>query len=142
MPYQELADAVLLLHFAVVLFVVGGLALIVAGNVLDWNWVNDGWFRLAHLAAVAVVVVQAWLGQHCPLTILESWLRVQAGVPAYERSFIEHWVQRIIYYDIPFWVFTVTYTVFAALVILAWWRFPPRRSWRTRGDARSADTRD
>ncbi|MEZ5457952.1 MAG: DUF2784 domain-containing protein [Steroidobacteraceae bacterium] len=127
MPYQGLADAVLLLHFAVVVFVVGGLAAVLIGNAAGWRWVNDWWFRLAHLLAIGVVVVQSWLGQHCPLTVLESWLRVQAGAEAYERSFIEHWVQRIIYYDIPLWVFTVIYTAFAALVVLAWWRYPPRR---------------
>jgi hypothetical protein len=52
---------------------------------------------------------------------------VQAGAQAYQQSFIEHWVQRIIYYDIPLWVFTLVYTAFAALVVLAWWRYPPRR---------------
>jgi hypothetical protein len=127
MPYQLLADAVLLLHFAVIVFVVGGLAAVLVGNAAGWRWVNDWWFRLAHLLAIVVVVVQSWLGQHCPLTILESWLRVQAGAQAYQQSFIEHWLQRIIYYDIPLWVFTLVYTVFAALVMLAWWRYPPRR---------------
>jgi Protein of Unknown function (DUF2784) len=127
-PYQLLADAVLLIHFGVVLFVVAGLVVVVAGNWLRWRWVNGWWFRLAHLTAIAVVVVQAWLGQYCPLTTLESWLRVQAGTPPYDKSFIEHWVQRLIYYEAPLWVFAVAYTVFALLVVLAWWRFPPRRS--------------
>ena len=127
MPYQLLADAVLVFHFGVVLFVVGGLVVVVAGSWLHWRWVNHWWFRLAHLAAIAFVVLQAWLGQFCPLTTLESWLRVQAGAGAYKRSFIEHWLQRLIYYEAPLWVFTLSYTVFAVLVLLAWWRFPPRR---------------
>jgi hypothetical protein len=50
---------VLVVHFGVVLFVVGGLALVVAGNRVGWPWVNIWWFRLAHLAAIAVVVTQA-----------------------------------------------------------------------------------
>lgn len=90
MPWQWLADAVLLLHFGVVLFVVGGLLLVLVGNRLHWPWVNGLGFRVAHLAAIAVVVMQAWLGQACPLTTLESWLRTQAGSPSYEGSFIEH----------------------------------------------------
>jgi Protein of Unknown function (DUF2784) len=126
-PYQFLADAVLVLHFGVVFFVMGGLVVVVAGNWLHWRWVNQLRFRLAHLAAIAVVVLQAWLGQFCPLTTLESWLRVQAGATAYEKGFIEHWLQRLIYYEAPFWVFTVAYTAFAVLVLLAWWLFPPRR---------------
>jgi hypothetical protein len=134
-PYQLLADAVLLIHFGVVLFVVGGLVVVVAGNWLHWRWVNRWWFRLAHLAAIAFVAVQAWLGQFCPLTTFESWLRVQAGANPYNTSFIEHWLQRLSYYEAPFWVFTVAYTAFAALVLLAWWRFPPRRAQGKNSDA-------
>ena len=135
MPYQFLADVVLLTHFAVVLFVVGGLAAIIFGNVVGWRWVNRLSFRVAHLVAIAVVVLQSWLGQVCPLTTLESWLRVQAGSAAYSQSFVEHWVQRIIFYEAPPWVFVVAYTVFGLLVATAWWYFPPHGSRRTRSGA-------
>ncbi|WP_300452492.1 DUF2784 domain-containing protein [Accumulibacter sp.] len=127
MSYQLLADVVLVIHFGVVLFVVGGLVVVVAGNWRHWRWVNEWRFRLAHLAAIAFVVVQTWFGQSCPLTSLESWLRGQAGITAYRASFIEHWIQKLIYHEAPLWVFTAAYTVFAGLVLLAWWRFPPRR---------------
>ena len=126
LPYRVLADLVLVLHLAVVVFVVGGLVLVVAGNLLRWPWVNSGWFRVAHLLAIAVVSAQAWLGKVCPLTTLESWLRAQAGLPGYRQGFIEHWVQRFLYYEAPLWVFAVAYTVFGLLVLLAWWYFPPR----------------
>jgi Protein of Unknown function (DUF2784) len=127
-PYRLLADAVLIIHFGVVLFVVGGLVVVVIGNWLGWRWVNGWWFRLAHLAAIVFVVVQTWLGQYCPLTVLESWLRLRAGLASYEKSFIEHWVQRIIFHEAPLWVFALGYTVFALFVVLAWLRFPPRRN--------------
>jgi hypothetical protein len=122
-----LADAVLAVHFGVVLFIVGGLVAILVGNARNWRWVNGWWFRVAHLVAIAVVVLQAWLGQLCPLTVLESWLREQAGSPSYQKSFIEHWLQRLLFFEAPFWVFTAAYTAFAVVVALAWWRFPPRR---------------
>ena len=126
--YLGLANLVLVLHVAVVLFVVGGLVLIALGNWRRWRWVNAWWFRLAHLAAIAVVVAESWFGIVCPLTTLEAWLRVRAGAPVYGGSgFIEHWLQRLLYYDAPAWVFTLGYTAFALLVALAWWRFPPRR---------------
>jgi len=134
-PYQLLADAVLVVHFGVVLFVVGGLGAVVAGNRLGWRWVNGRGFRLAHLAAIGIVVAQAWLGQRCPLTTLESWLRVRAGSPGYETSFIEHWLQRIVYYEAPLWMFALAYTVFAIMVVAAWWYFPPQRRTRDREDA-------
>jgi hypothetical protein len=132
MPYQLLADAVLVVHFGVVVFVVGGLAAILVGNWLAWQWVNEWWFRLAHLGAVVLVAAQAWLGALCPLTTLESWLRVRAGSSGYAQSFMEHWLQRFIFFDAPFWVFTAAYTVFALMVFAAWWYFPPKRGTRDR----------
>ena len=125
LPYQFLADAVLVVHFGVVLFVVGGLAVVFLGNLRGWRWVNSMRFRLAHVAAIAIVVVQAWLGQACVLTSLESWLRERAGTPGYSKSFIEHWVQRLLYFEAPIWVFALAYTAFGLLVLAAWWRFPP-----------------
>jgi hypothetical protein len=126
-PYQLLADVVLLLHFAVVMFIVGGLVAVFVGNLCRWAWANSFGFRIAHLAAIGVVVMQAWLGRLCPLTDLEVWLRERAGEATYTKSFIEYWVQRVLYFEAPFWVFTLSYTVFGLLVVAAWFYFPPQR---------------
>lgn len=128
--FQLLADAVLAVHVGVVAFVVLGLVLIVAGNLRHWRWVNNLWFRLAHLAAIVTVVAEAWLGIICPLTTLEIWLRRQGGAAAYEGSFIGHWLQQLLYYDFPPWVFILAYTLFALLVAFCFWRFPP--TWKHR----------
>lgn len=125
--YQTLADTVLALHVAFVAFVIAGLILIVAGNLLGWRWVNVWWFRLLHLAAIVTVVAESWGGMICPLTTFEMWLRARAHEPVYGGDFVEHWLQRILYYDAPPWVFTTAYTLFAIAVVAAWWRFPPRR---------------
>lgn len=125
--YRALADAVLVLHLGVVAFVVGGLVLILLGRWRGWAWVHGRAFRLVHLAAIGLVVVQSWLGAACPLTTLESWLRVQAGAAGYGGGFIEHWVTRLLFWDAPPWVFGLSYTAFGALVLLAWWYCPPRR---------------
>ncbi len=122
-----LADFVLMLHFAVVLFVVGGLVLVVAGNFLGWNWVNLLWFRLLHLVAIGTVVAQAWFGVTCSLTILESWLRMQTGAEGYQTGFIEHWLHQLLFYEAQSWVFTLAYTVFGLMVVASWWVFPPKR---------------
>lgn len=124
--YRALADTVLLLHLALVVFVVGGLAAVIVGNLAAWQWVNKLWFRVLHVVAIGVVVLQAWLGQTCPLTTLESWLRLQAGGTAYQAGFIEHWIQSVLFYEAPTWVFTAVYSVFALVVLASWWWFPPR----------------
>lgn len=128
MPWLLLADAVLLIHSAVVLFVVGGLGAVILGNRRGWRWVNRPAFRWLHLATIGVVVLQAWLGEHCPLTILESWLRVRGGQAGYPTSFVAHWLHRVLYWEAPMAVFALVYSAFGALVLLAWWRWPPRRA--------------
>jgi hypothetical protein len=138
MSNAVLADMVLLLHGAVVLFVVAGLPLIVGGNLAGWRWVNHWWFRLAHLMAIALVVAESWLGIACPLTTLEFWLREQAKQPMPVESFIGYWMQRLLYYKLPAWVFIGAYTVFGLLVLLAWWRFPPSSRRMSRAPARKA----
>lgn len=137
MTYQYLANFVLTVHVAIAAFVVGGLLLVVAGNLRRWHWVNALWFRLAHLLAIAVVVAEAWLGLPCPLTNLEMWLRAQAGTGHYSGGFIEHWLQSLLYFQAPAWVFSLAYSLFGLLVLASWLRFPPRMS-RMPGDPRSS----
>ena len=127
MPFTVVADVVLVVHFAVVLFVVGGLLAIPLGVKLGWLWVHGWLFRLTHIAAVALITLQAWLRQHCPLTILEGWLRTQAGEQSpYEVSFLQYWLETIMYFQASLWVIAIVYTLFGLLVILAWRRFPPK----------------
>ena len=120
-----LADAVLVLHFLFALFIVAGLVAVFAGKLMDWHWVRNRRFRIAHLAAIAVVVLQSWFGMICPVTTLEMWLRQRAGGATYEGAFIGHWVGELLYYDLPAWVFIVIYTLFAALVAASWVWVPP-----------------
>ncbi|MGV3742345.1 MAG: DUF2784 domain-containing protein [Burkholderiaceae bacterium] len=123
--YRTAADAVLLLHAALVCFVVLGPVFIMAGNLRRWHWVNAFGFRAAHAAAILVVIAQAWAGVACPLTVFEAWLRRQAGLAVYSGGFVEYWLQRFLYYDFPAWAFTLAYSVFGLLVLAVWWRFPP-----------------
>ena len=67
-----LADGVLVAHALFIAFVVFGQVLILLGLLLGWRWVRNFRFRIAHLAAIGIVVVQAWIGVLCPLTILEN----------------------------------------------------------------------
>ncbi len=121
------ADVLLFSHVLFVVFVVFGLALILVGKFLDWGWVRNPYFRITHLAAIAVVVLQSWVGVICPLTTWEMAFRERAGSAVYSGSFISHWLEAILYYRAPAWVFTVCYTVFAAAVVASWFWVRPRR---------------
>lgn len=126
--YQLLADGILLLHTLIVVFIVLGELLILTGGIRGWLWVRHWWFRVVHVVCIAIVVAQSWLGVICPLTLLEMKLRLQEGRGYYESSFIQYWLQRLLYYDAPQWVFVVVYTAFGTLVLYTWVRYPPVKS--------------
>jgi hypothetical protein len=123
--YRIAADAVLLLHAAIVCFVVLGPVLVIAGNLRGWRRVNAFSFRAAHAVAILIVITEAWTGIACPLTTFEAWLRRQAGLAGYAGGFIEYWLQRALYHDFPAWAFTLGYSVFGLFVLAVWLRFPP-----------------
>ena len=124
--YPALANAVLVLHVGYVLFVVGGLILILAGGLRGWQWVRNPWFRAAHIAAIGYVMFEASFGIVCPLTTLELWLRDLAGQTSYTGDFIAYWLRRLLFLEAPAWVFTASYSAFGALVLLSWFCVRPR----------------
>ena len=121
-----MADAVLLLHAAIVTFIAGGFVAIWIGAARARRWSTDPWLRGLHLAAIAIVVVEAWLGLPCPLTVWEDALR---GTPG-NAGFVARWVRALLYWNLPEWFFTALYTSLGALALLTWVRVPPR--WRHR----------
>lgn len=123
-----LADVILLLHVVIVLFVIVVPPLVWIGAARAWAWVRNLPLRLLHLATIGFVVVQSWLGQYCPLTVWESDLRRLAGGAGYQRGLIEDWLGSLLFFNAPAWVFIVVYSLFGALVLWTWWRWPPRRA--------------
>jgi polyferredoxin len=124
--WQLLADAVLCSHVTLMTFVVLGLPLIVVGNLRRWRWINSPWLRFAHLATIVIVAGEAWLGIVCPLTTLEMFLRSKAQESTYEGSFVEHWLQALLFWQAPAWVFTAVYSLFGLSVLATWWLWPVR----------------
>ena len=125
-----LADAIVVVHCQVVLFVLAGVPLVYLGVALRWAWVKSWWWRVLHLGAILFIAAESLLGIDCPLTVWEYALRGRH--PAH--GFIERWVDRILFYDAPPWVFTVSYVALAALVIVTWLVVPPTRPTRARDD--------
>lgn len=123
-----LADLVLAIHALFVAFVVAGQCAILLGWWRGWAWTRELSFRIAHLAAIGYVVLESWIGVACPLTVLENALRREAGEAVYAGSFIADWISRLLYWSAPAWVFTLVYTLFGALVVATYWKYPPRRN--------------
>ena len=85
--YQLLADLVLIVHLAFVVFVLcGGLL------VLRWQWI--AWLHLPAAGWGAVVEFTGWI---CPLTPLENWLREQGGETPYSSDFIAQYLLPVLY---------------------------------------------
>lgn len=119
---HALADLILVVHFAFVLFVVAGVPAIWIGAACGWRWVRDWRFRIAHLAAICFVALESLGGMACPLTVWEDALRGNQGEP----GFVARWLRHLLFYDFPDWVFTCAYLMFALLVAATWWLVPPR----------------
>jgi hypothetical protein len=121
-----LADAVVAVHLLIVLFVVAGVPLVYLGVALRWSWVRSWRWRLLHLAAILFIAAESIFGISCPLTVWEDALRNrQSGT-----GFIERWIDQLLFYDAPAWVFTAAYVGFAALVLITWAAVPPARASR------------
>jgi len=82
-----LADIVVLIHVAFVLFVAVGSLLVV-------HWPRLAWLHVPAVLWAAAVELAGWV---CPLTPLEHWLRTGTGAPSYGTSFLEHYVLPILY---------------------------------------------
>ena len=127
--YLLLADLTLIVHAAFVAFVVVGLVLIWIGWWRGWTFVRNFWFRLIHLAAIGVVAAEALFGVVCPLTTWEDRLRLLAGgEERYQGSFVQHWLHRVMFFDLHQQFFTMAYLTFFLAVALSIWFVPPR--WR------------
>jgi hypothetical protein len=128
--YKILADLVVFVHGAYVSFVVFGFLLILVGAFRRWQWVRGFVFRVAHLAAIAIVCGEAMLQIECPLTTLENYFRREGGQSGYAADFVGHWVHELIFFDAPPWVFTVAYIAFGLIVLATFVFAPPRLPWR------------
>jgi len=105
MSFRLAADFVLLLHLAFILFAVLGAAMAV--------WRN--WIPLVHVPVAAWGIFVELTGRSCPLTYLENYLQIKAGLSGCTGRFIEHYLLAIIY---PAGLTREIQFVFAGVVIV------------------------
>jgi hypothetical protein len=85
--YRLLANLVIVVHFAFILFALFGVFL----TLWEKRW---AWF---HVPVVIWAVLIEWIGWVCPLTPLENWLRHKSGQAGYQGSFIEQYIYPLLY---------------------------------------------
>jgi Protein of Unknown function (DUF2784) len=85
--YSLLADAVVVLHFGFVVFVV-------AGGLLGLRWPRALWLHLPAAVWGALIEFAGWI---CPLTPLENSLRRRGGEAGYPGGFIENYLTPVLY---------------------------------------------
>jgi hypothetical protein len=105
MAYRAAADAILVAHFAFVLFVVLGALLVL-------RWPRLAWLQLP---AVVWAAFLEFSGTICPLTPLEVNLRQQAGEAGYTGGFIDHYLVSLLY---PEGLTRDTQTMLGAVVVV------------------------
>ena len=122
-PAMRLAEAVLAIHLLVIAFNLFGLIAIPLGGAFGWRFVRVRWWRWLHVASMAIVALQAIVGQVCFLTILQASLVGQTA----KTPLIVSIVDRLVYWPIPFWVFEAAYVALFAFVIALLWLVPADR---------------
>jgi hypothetical protein len=89
MLFRMLADFVVVLHLAFIVFAV-------LGGLLAFKWRRVVWFHLPAVTWAALIEFANW---SCPLTPLENWLRRRSGETGYQSGFIEHYLLPALYPD-------------------------------------------
>lgn len=120
--YQLLADVVIIVHLAFIVFVI-------AGGLLLLRWPRLVWL---HLPAVVWGAAAELMGWTCPLTPLENYFRTRGGVAGYQDDFIAHYLLGVIYPEgltpqIQTLLGVVVIAVNAAVYALVIWRARQRR---------------
>ena len=122
-----LAGLVLWAHLAVILFNLFGLIAVPLGAWRGWAFVRVFWWRALHLAALAVVALQAVFGRACFLTLWQSALLQSAGEGSSSVPLIQRWVSWAIFWPLPVWFFAALYVAIWIYAIALWRLVPPRR---------------
>jgi len=127
MFYRMLADALVVIHFVWIVFMIVGFALTVRAF---WKPAFFEWwlFRTIHLAGFIFVAALEILGKYCPLTIWENtFRRFYDPSLAYPGSFIVKYITKIIYPEIDPSVLVIPTVFIAGFTLIIFVLRPPRR---------------
>ncbi|MGL1863126.1 MAG: DUF2784 domain-containing protein [Pseudodesulfovibrio sp.] len=133
-----LADAILVVHFCIALYITYSLPVIWLGRIFKWQFVHNLWFRLSHIGLMAVVMLESLIGMLCPLTTWEADLRHAAGGGTGDgQSFVAHWVRKLLFHDFNETTYTIVYALFFSVVVATFFLVPIRLRKSENGKKRS-----
>jgi hypothetical protein len=125
MVYKILADIIVMVHFAWILFMLVGFILTLRGFFYK-EFFNRWLFRMFHLFGIIYVSLLAMMGKYCPLTVWENTLRSRYDPNlAYAGSFMIHYVEKLVYPDINPLIIQIPTTFIAVFTIIVFIIRPP-----------------
>ena len=129
MLYRILADLVVALHFAFVLFVV-------LGGLFALRWPRAAWL---HLPAAIWGAGIEFVAGICPLTPLENRFRRLGGEAGYSGGFVEHYVLPVLYpagltHDVQLVLGTIVVVLNVVIYTVVWRRWRRGVGWSRRSD--------
>ena len=138
MWYKILADLLVVLHFAWVLFMLWGFFLTLYSVIRLYIFRSpsaycrrfmDRWiFRTVHLAGIGFVALLAALGKYCPLSIWEYKFRIHYDPNlTYPGSFLVNWAEKLVYPSVPPMVIVIQTIIVAGFTFLAYLLRPPEK---------------
>ena len=111
MVYKVLADLTVLVHFLWILFILSGVIFVLKRSKIAW----------VHLGGLLFSLVLNLFGWYCPLTHLENYLHsLHPGHLTYGGSFIAHYMEQIVYPELPEKIVRIGGILFVCLNMIAY----------------------
>ncbi len=120
-----LADLILIIHFAVVLFIIFGFFFPIFYK-FKFNFAKNYYIRIIHISLITIVLVETLVGVICPLTIIENLLRNSTQ----SESLIAKLLRDLLFWDFSISYFLFIYFICFSWTVFIWFFFPPNKKIR------------
>ena len=136
MLYRIGADAVVLIHFGWIVFMLLGFfvtawafaSVYIRNRHAGWEArFLDRWvLRSVHISGIAYVATLAVMREYCPVTMLENFFRRRYDpASTYPGGFMIHYIEQLVYPDVPAQAILIPTVVVAVLTVVMFVMHPP-----------------
>ena len=120
------ANLIAVVHLVYFVFIVGGVVAIVLGPARGVAWVRNPWFRIGHIVAIYMVLVEEVTGFPCPLNVLQWRARIVATGSTETTAGVGGLLDYLLYHTVSPLALDIMYWSFGVLVVALLWIVPPR----------------